>query len=336
MNSSPSSFERFLTKVHRRFVVLRVLEVTGLGVLAGCALGVPLAIVAIWQNVSTVPLAEGALALGAIGGLLTGIFLRPSLYDAATEADRQLDTSDLLSTALSMRHNPDPWAGLVMASADRWSARVTASSVILNRLGARAWGGIGLATALLLVLSLFPTYASPIQAADHSTSPSKGSLHEQPAIALQGGVRRTAPEQNPEDLSRNPLPEGAATSRPASPSGKPSDAGQPNAGRDAAQGQGESHTAFSGQGPSNSTDATQSRTFSIQGSGADGAGRSAQNAAPGNSTASHASASESTTPSVPWKSPQWPQQAQQALHALDTGQVPDAYRDVIHDYFEHH
>jgi len=308
---------------------MRLLEQTGLGILTGCIAGLPLVAIAIGRAVPPAPLVTAALALGAAGGLLTGLFRRPTLHDAATEADRQLDTADLLSSALSVTHSDDPWAGAVLASADAWSRAAAPSSVILNRLGARAWGGIGLATALLAVLALLPTYAGPTQAADHSVDRSN-----QPAITSTTHPRRAAPEQNPEDLHANRNAPDESSTRPMRSSESTSDSQRKGSGQDAARGRGESHTALRSQRISNSSDATQSRESLAKGRSADGAGKASQTAGPSNSAGSQIAGADAAPPTPPWKSPDWSQQAQQALHAVESGQVPDTYRDVIHGYFQ--
>ena len=336
MTTPRSNFERFLAKVHRRYLALGLVERAGLGLLASCAAGLPLVVLAIWKGIPAGPLAVGALGLGALGGFLVGLLHRPTLHDTATEADRQLETSDLLSTALAVQHNPDPWAGAVIASADRWSQTAAPSSVILNRLGARAWGGIGLATALVLVLTLLPTYATPIQAADPSTNGSNPAHGTDSSYAAANNPRRSTPEQNPEDLRTNPQAADGPASRPEGSTESRNDNGRQNPGRDAASGRGESHTPSKSDPLKNATDSTQARRASPTGRSTDGAGRAAKNAASGNSDASQVGDSELSTLLAPWKSSEWPQQAQQAIHAVDSGQVPAAYRDVIQGYFERH
>jgi hypothetical protein len=328
VRANPHNFERFIGKVHRRFVAMRLLEQTGLGILAGCVAGLPLVVIAIWRAVPPAPLVAGALTLGAVGGLLTGLFRRPTLHDAATEADRQLDTADLLSSALSVNHSDDPWAGAVVASADAWSRSAAPSSVILNRLGARAWGGVGLATALLAVLALLPTYAVSTQAADHSFD-----RPNQPAFASTTNPRRVTPEQNPEDLHANRNAPDDSSTRPMRSSEATSDSHRNGSGQDAAMGRGESHTDFRSQQLSNSSDATQSHESAAKGRSADGAGKTSQTAGSANSAGSQTTGADPASPTPPWKSTNWSQQAQQALHAVDSGQVPDAYRDVIRGYF---
>jgi hypothetical protein len=335
VRSSRPDFEQFLEKVHRRFIALRLLEHTALGLLAGCAAGLPLVIIAIWRPVSAVPLAGGATVLGALAGLIYGLLHRPTLVDTAGESDRQLFTSDLLTTALSMRRSVDPWAGAVLATANRWARTAEPSSVLLNRLGARAWGGIGLATALLAVLTLLPAYASPIQAADHAPVETRaGESAKQPAFASSANRRRTMPGQQPEDLRPSRETVDQSSTRPSHTAGAVGDKPNSNSASDPAQGRGESHTVTRSQNGPAPSEPTLARNTSPDGRSADGAGQSARSAVPGNFSRSQSTGVAPALAPAPWKSTQWAQQAEQALHAADSGQLPGTYRDVIHGYFE--
>jgi len=72
------------------------------------------------------------------------------------QADRQLRLSDLLGTALALRQreNPDEFEQAVMGLAEARCRGASPSAVVLNRLGARSWGGIGLTGAMVIGLGL--------------------------------------------------------------------------------------------------------------------------------------------------------------------------------------
>jgi AhpD family alkylhydroperoxidase len=103
---------------------------------------------------------------------------------AAMETDRQLRWDDLLgsavalanrqSAAMNRRPSPqsgdargatafaapiDPWMAAVIAMADARAAGVAPRSVVLNRWGVRAWGGVALACAGVVALALVPVPA---------------------------------------------------------------------------------------------------------------------------------------------------------------------------------
>ena len=136
MAPARSPLDRFVGAVHRRYVVQRLLERTGLGVLGGCAAAALLLPLLLWQDRPAVPAAAGALCLGGALGLLWGVTRRPTLLGAAMEADRQLGLADLLGTATALarggRGTGDPWAGAVLASADARCRELRPRSVLLR------------------------------------------------------------------------------------------------------------------------------------------------------------------------------------------------------------
>src|SRR5207248_4283620 len=105
-------------------------------------------------------------AVGFMGALLR----RPSIIDAAVEADRQLDLADLLATAwqLEKTQNCESFETAVLLLANERAANLQPRSVVLHRLGLRAWSGIGLAGALVLTVAIFS--ANPIDS-EASSSP---------------------------------------------------------------------------------------------------------------------------------------------------------------------
>src|SRR5213080_2065274 len=136
-------FFSFLRAVHRRLVIVRALEAGGIGIACGCAASLLLALCLWWSGRDALVLCIAAIAIGGITGLAWGWLCRPSAMDAAAEADRQLELADLLGSALcSLRYAGDPWHGAVVAVAEQRCAALSPSSVVLHRLGARAWGRI--------------------------------------------------------------------------------------------------------------------------------------------------------------------------------------------------
>src|SRR5687767_12108259 len=155
--SAPLHFEGFLRALHRRMVVLRVLEKVGLGVLAGCALALFLMPILVWRGQGTMPLVLGCGGLGVVGGVLWGLARRPGMLAAAVEADRQLKLADLLGTALFLHSRGEPLDEIgrtIVATAEAKCAGLSPSVVIVNRIGVRGWGGIGLAAAMVLTVAL--------------------------------------------------------------------------------------------------------------------------------------------------------------------------------------
>src|SRR5688500_16789163 len=110
MPPATDSLRRFLRAVHRRYVLLRVVERVGLGVLAGCGVALVLIAVLVWRGRTAWAPPLWCLAVGAAAGLAWGIWSRPARLTAAAEADRQLGLDELLGTALTLRGAGDPWA----------------------------------------------------------------------------------------------------------------------------------------------------------------------------------------------------------------------------------
>lgn len=345
MRGPHREYEQFLRRVHRRFVLLFVFERAGLGLLFGSGAALPLLLILLWRGLPALSLALASLVLGAAVGLLWGLLNRPGELAAALEADRQLRWADLLSSALTVakRSPADPWAAAVLELADLQTRSVSPSAVILNRLGARAWGGIGLATALVIVLGLVQAYSSSSRAGESMSSP------PDPLVVLESAQNRaesTAPslhrhtptQQDPEDANATRM-EGAEPPVNAQQDSQPErpDQRRPNSAADASsRGTGQSHSNASQQnGPHTGQSATHSKSFS-QGVAAGGAGEGGA-ARAGSADAAGQSAGASAKPShavAPWQTSGWQSDSQHALDALQSGRVPDTYRDVIRGYFE--
>ena len=94
---------RLLSAVHRRSVIARVAERTGLGALAGSAVGLVAAGASWgWAWGPTFVPAAAAVFGGGAAGLAWGVARRPTRLAAAVAADRQLGLDDLLGTAVGL------------------------------------------------------------------------------------------------------------------------------------------------------------------------------------------------------------------------------------------
>jgi hypothetical protein len=349
VSRSVPQFERFVSRAHRRYVLLRGLERTGLGVLAGSLAALPLLGILLWRGGDALQVAMVALAGGAIAGMVWGLLKRPSRLETALEADRQLGWADLLGSALLMRKRAgnDPFAAAVMAAADARCRQAAPSALVFNRLGARTWGGIGLASALVLVLGLFPTFAAPTQA-DQQNASGRNALalvqpNEPPAsTTARGFSRRTAREQDPDDPNASRM-QGAEAEPPASqtdstkvapgeaPRTSNESADSTSHGTGASQSKsaqpGRLNPAVSGSDPQASTQSGKNAMG--------GVGRVANGTPNGTPSGQVAGASsESSHQAPPWRSASWGAKSQQALDAVDAGRIPDAYRDVMRAYFD--
>src|SRR5688500_12027143 len=141
MRPDPSQLDGFARAVHRRLVIVRVIERIGIGVLLASVAGAMLVPILMWRGQSAMALAIFAIALGACAGLVWGATRRPTRLESAMDADRQLGLADLLGTALAIERDAaadaeDGWARSVRAIAEARCAEARPSSVIVNRLGA--------------------------------------------------------------------------------------------------------------------------------------------------------------------------------------------------------
>jgi len=170
VNASPTTLDRFIRRVYRRLVVLRLLEWAGLGFAIGCVLALPLILMLRNRPESPLMLAAIVTAIGAALGFIASLLRRPKIIDAAVEADRQLNLADLLATAWQLEKSlaKESFEEAVVLIANDRAANLQPRSVVLHRLGLRAWSGIGLAGALVLTVAIFTANPLDTQA---STSP---------------------------------------------------------------------------------------------------------------------------------------------------------------------
>src|SRR5712671_5032166 len=140
MNPSSTSLERFVRRVYRRLVVLRLLEWAGIGFAIACGLG--LLSIVLLRNRAESPLGIAAIlaGVGAAVGFIGALLRRPKIIDAAVEADRQLDLADLLATAwqLKKKATGESFESAVLLIANKRAANLQPRSVVLHRLGLRA------------------------------------------------------------------------------------------------------------------------------------------------------------------------------------------------------
>jgi hypothetical protein len=266
------------------------------------------------------------------------------------EADRQLDLADLLSTAAAVGRadNLDPWARTVIAMADDHCRRHTPSQVLLNRLGARAWGGIGLAAALALTLAALSSAPGDLRAGT-SRGATTGRGETSPGSSeplASGSIRHTAhapmpsPQEDRAVGSSNPStatrPDDASESSNPSPSSNTRASASSQAGRGdgvgRAPGDGRTQDAAapSAMPPGSTRDQNPSGTPSA---GGGAASRPSSDGAPtAGSTTGGTPARAAKVP--PWQSSSWPADARRAREAIDAGRIPDAYRDLVRDYFD--
>ena len=339
MPSPSPDLDRFLRAVHRRWVMVRVAEATGIGVLAGCGLALLVLPIPLWRGEPAMPVVLMTTGIAAFAGIIAGTIRRPDLMSVAVEADRQLDLADLLSTALTTRQRSaaDPWTALVVATAGVRCRTLAPSAVIVNRLGGRAWGGIGLATALVLTLGLMST--------DPGQSVAVARVGDEQRLADQSASSRakSVSPRSASDAQGRPRSANDGINEPAERDG--------SADRTLSGAKDQASRAASaksdGGGVGTATSARESRPSEVSlahPAPASGDAREGEPAAGGATSAASDPGSEgsagSTVMSSPsiaapvWRSSDWREARGQALSAVRDGKVRDEHRDLVREYFD--
>ncbi len=334
-----SEFDDFVSAVHRRAVVMAVVERIGLSLAAGAGVACLLALAAGWRGVDVWPIVFAIVAVSVVVGIAWGVMRRPTALDAIMQADQQLNCADLLSSALlsSATDSTDDSTGdfgqAVRVMADRACAKHSPSEVMLARYGVRAWGGIGLAWAMVIVISLLAGNGATSQAHE------KGSLvvnaaalkSSDPFNSARRDIRTPGGHEATSDTHSQfggPIGPNHAVANTASAQGKPTSPA-------AAGGQESADTGRAAVDPTRNAIATNAHPPSPTATltaGGDGAA-SSNHATPGKSSTGVVAARPADRPAAPWSSDRWPTDRDAALHAVQSGQVPDAYRDLVRDYF---
>lgn len=318
--------DQFVTRVHRRAVAWGVVDRIGrlLAVTAGVA--VVLSLVGAWRNLP-VALVMLATAMAAVAvGIAWGWLRRPSRLDAAMEFDRQLNLSDLLSSAILSPQ--DDFGSAVRSMANAACAKHSPSEVVLHRLGKRAWGGVGLAWAMVIVVSLLASQGSTTNADESSVaamrSPRAADIAKQsvtPGRMAPGGNEATT--ENHSQLGESADP--SLAGKPGTPTNRTSPAnagGQQSTQTGTANAEKPTPPELSGSTPTDPT--------GVLAAGSGSAGRSDL---PAGASGHSVTAKPANRPAPPWSSDHWPADRAAALQAVERGQVPDAYRDLVRDYF---
>ena len=356
MDGSPPTLARFVRAVHRRQFVVRVLERAGLGLLGGCVVAVGLVGVMLWRGEDAWGVAGIVLAIGAVAGAFWGLADRPTALAAAAEADRQLDLADLLATAWALRadasdaRDADPFRDAVMALAAARCRALSPSTVLLRRLGARAWGGIALAVAFVATLAALSDRSPRASAADSRPAPpgleAARDTARRPILEITVGDARMPRrvEQNPADdrplgndtpdVSPDQSLDGPDDPRPPQSSQRTSSASSPGTGATEAR----TRTPDpSRKRPPHTPDANTPPDASPPDAreAAGGAGRAAEDPVSAQVTGGGTLAGKlPARRDPPWAGADWPTAVHSAREAVRSGRVPDDYRDLVRGYFD--
>ncbi len=342
MPNGRDHLHRFIQRVHRRLLLLRILEGLGLGMLTASILGLGAMPLLAWRGQSPMPLLMWLLPAGGLVGMTWSMLRQPRTTAVAALADRQLDLADLLSTAWMMRkRTDDPFVDAVLACANDRCQTLAPSSVMLRRLGSRSWGGIGLATSLVLILGLLigePSESSayggqvdselrPRAANDsrrvppgHDVNLTAGRAgHSQVIAADQPG----ADDRNLDPGARSMAGEGGTgradvTDIVANPQGAGGgSARSPNAGDVDPLRPGPTEAGRTGDGQ--------------EGGGTGAAARNPSSR--GGNTGQSAGGGDRGIATEPWRGDGWHAAVESAGAAMRDGRIPSRYHQMVREYF---
>jgi hypothetical protein len=334
------SVERFLRAVHRRWIVVRLFERAGIGILVGCGVAALLLPVMIWRGDNAAPVIAIFLSIGALAGLGAGWLRKPSALSAAMEADRQLSQDDLLATALLTGSHRDEWSIAVLALAEARCRMLAPNAIVLHRLGARAWGGIGLSVAMLFTIALM--FAQP----DASSAGRARASAQRRNISPQTSSKDTAAPSLASESTERRRTERAADARRRAVDAQSSDAtgasarqSSPGSSRtradESARGAGAAQSDDAAVATPRNDDRNTSATAAVEG-GRDAAGGGGGSLAgeSGESVATGVASPTDTSRTPPWQHAEWRGDRAAAEEALRGRSVPDGYRDVVRAYFD--
>ena len=341
MTSHPTHLDRALRRIHRRWTFIRIIERIGLALLIACAVAIVLVSILLGRGEFAMTLACSILVLGALVGLLIGWLTRPTLFDAAVEVDRQLSLADLLGTALSIHQSntmvadetDSQWSATILALAEARCQTIASQSLALHRFGVRAWGGIGLCTAIVLTLGLLSTnpllsHADNVaESRDRSTSALKSPGNSGSVSTNSANDPRNQPDPESADQTRMnnaDAPSGTTPSH-ASDNARASSTGADQAAR----------------APRTPLRARQSRPIcKVKAAQAQTPPASSQPAAaiprPARAETDRRAWRMTRPPPLrpaPWTTDDWPTARQHAAAQLRDQSIPDSYRDLVRDYF---
>lgn len=344
MRDAAPNLTRFLRRLHRRLVFVRLMEHAGLGAACAAAVVVLLMPVLMLRDKPALPVLLALLPLGTCVGAAWALLRRPRLIHTAGEADRQLQLADLFATAWTIardgRAPDDPFELAVLAGAEARAATAAPSSVVLNRLGARAWTGVGLTAALAVTLTLLS--ANPIDShagvkrrvAQQLASPAAKDSGTGPidAVAASRSMPIVADHPDREEDAFNPARRTTAVAGEAGDSNHPAEAADPTG---SGGGAGTSRSDPQARRPDpGSAAARDGRDGSLPGGGGGGGRPSAPGDAGGGTSSLSTGETGVGRASPPWSTTAWNAHRTEAIHAVRAGAVPQRYHDVIRSYFE--
>ena len=332
------AFDRTLRRIHRRWIIIRIFERAGVSVVIAGIVALILSSILLYRGESALLLTCVCLSLGLLCGLAVGWISRPTVFDTATEVDRQLHLADLLGTALSIRQARTivaddldaQWSETILSLAETRCATVAGEPLMLHRFGVRAWAGIGICTAIALTLGVLSMNPLVLEARNVPDNRHAEVVTGQPASAPRS-TRQSAIDpqlqREPESPRRSQFesPEANRSESTSSSNSTTSDSAADQTGSGTGRTDSLAKTA-------DLTGASDSSSKNV-GDSATGGGKTSDHSTSG--AASQGSATDGSLSSPPWRASDWPSAQQRADQQLHRGDIPDPYRDLVRDYFNH-
>jgi hypothetical protein len=327
--------KRFIHRTRRRWIAWRIIECAGISAAMSSGIGFILIAIMLWQSQSAVAMTTLLLCLGLGAGTIWALLHRPTFLQTAIEVDRQLNLGDLLSSALQIDSTcDDAFASVVMTQAESRCREISPNQLILRRLGSRAWGGIGLAGALLITLAMF------------SSQPIVSEARSQIGAGKSTGSEAIAQTGNP-SIAISQMQSNPATDHPLE--NQSSSEAQQSSSLDRVSNK-KHETALNGTENNSGASTGRSNDSRIEplkkfGDGAINNGSSSDSSAGGgkfaaagghdNGPDNSSSGIETNRRSVaPWQSSDWPNDRAAAQREVENNAIPDGYRDLVREYFD--
>lgn len=330
-----------ISAARRRWTAVRVAEGLAGGAAAGTLVAAATTAALWWSGRPTLAAAATAMGVFAAWGAILALLRRPTRLAAARRLDDQNGLHDLLSTALALTDGrPGPPAdaqirAVMLASAEAAANRIAARPLRVGRMTSRAYSAVVASSALVLTLS---AVASPRAGLDLQAVPSAGGTAPlAPAAAAAEQVRRPgAPAGARSGQETEAVALAAAADRLPSevPEGAIARLARRDGGDDAAGASASATDSARSDAQFGSVPAAPPPEAAAGELGADAGGGRQQVTMQGHGDRRGGQASPNMrTAPPPWGSADWPDRRVAAGEALRRGEVPEAYRDLVRDYF---
>jgi hypothetical protein len=323
-----------------------VVESAGVFTAMAAAAGLAPVAILLWRGESALITAIVLLAIGALTGAAWGAMRRPTLAQTSLRADQQLRLHDLLSTALmAHRWRDEEFRNIVLAQADAICRQRSPNEILVRRLSGRAWGAIGIVSSLLLTVSMM---SGGVEIAVATPARTDGVNQRASAGRAEGSDASDPKQTRLSVAARAPAPEPAKLREQGEKNGSSDDA-NPDSPRNGGEGIGIENQKIAIDAAGESEGRTQTARVApmersqLRSSGSaspDGelpaTGGGALPAALGsNQETSGVQSAPGASPALqaaPWNS-SGETNRNSGPAQIGSGRVPDAYRDVVREYF---